>query len=147
MPRRRNVPQVRVFPTRMNMQRLAVFLDVVVAAWPESRDLEKAPTVSGNRIGGLLGRLPAPQTVEANALARRRLFMKCLVEIPNCLDAGGQRRIDRVGCKSASRARHQNRHRQNREQRRASIPLHGGLTTSVTRMGRAGFAVGKELRK
>ena len=76
-----------LLPARMGEERLAVFLNVAGATRPEPGNLEVPPSVCGNRVRNRPGRLPAPQTVQADALARGRLFTEGPVQVPDHLDA------------------------------------------------------------
>src|SRR5262249_3054772 len=85
--------QAKTLPARMAVQRLAIFLDVVVRSRPEARDLEKAPFVSGHRIGAFPGRLPAPQPVQATPLACGGFLAARFAEIPDNSDPGRESRF------------------------------------------------------
>jgi hypothetical protein len=93
IPRRGEVAHVRVLPRRMGEERLAVFLDVVAVARPEARHLEVAPGIGGHGVRAIGARLPAPQAVEADALAGWRSLSMGLVEIPDGVDAGRKNRV------------------------------------------------------
>src|SRR6516165_3851837 len=74
----------------MDMQGLAVLLDVVGRSRPEAWHLEIAPAVIGRRFRKCLRRLPAPQAVQADALAGWGGLPIGLVQIPNGFDPRGE---------------------------------------------------------
>ena len=81
----------------MGVDRLAVLLHVVGDPRPGAGDLEVAPPVGGHRVRVVLGRLPAPQAVEADPLARRRRLAVRLVQVPDRLDSVGELRVGLQG--------------------------------------------------
>jgi hypothetical protein len=54
----------------MGVDCLAVFLHIIGDSRPAPRDLEVTPVLDGYNVRILLGRLPAPQTIDAYPLAR-----------------------------------------------------------------------------
>ena len=80
-----------VFPMRVGEERLAIVLDVTGVARPEARNLEVAPTIGRRRVGLFCRRLPTPETVEADALARACLLTMSVLQVPDSFDAGRQR--------------------------------------------------------
>src|SRR5262249_22971508 len=92
IPGCRDTAQVRVLPARMDVERLAVLLDVAGLSGPKPGDLEIAPPLGRHEARVLPGRLPAPQAVDANALARGGLFPIGLAQVPDDLTFKGERR-------------------------------------------------------
>src|SRR6266849_5719469 len=86
MPSRGDPSRIGVLPVRMDMERLAILLDVIGGSRPKSGDFEKAPPVGGYGFRGVLPRLPAPQAVQADALARGSRFPMGLVQVPDDFD-------------------------------------------------------------
>src|SRR6476620_1464850 len=79
----------------MSKNRLGILLHVVGDAGPAAGDLEIAPALDWWLAGLAIRRLPAPQAVDADALARRRLLAKGMIEIPDGFDTG--RQLNRKG--------------------------------------------------
>ncbi len=72
VPGRGDAVQIPVFPGRVGIDCLAVFLHVVGDSRPAPRYLKVAPPVGGHDVRVLVGRLPAPQAIYAYPLARGR---------------------------------------------------------------------------
>jgi len=92
VPGRRDAPQLPVLPTRVRVHRLAVLLHVVGDPRPAPGHLEVPPAADGHAVAPRVGRLPTPQSVDADALARRRRLAMGFGEVPHRLDAPRQGR-------------------------------------------------------
>ena len=90
VPGRGNIAQVFVSPTRMEKDRLRIFLHVVCDSWPASRNFEITPIVVRYHVLNVRGRLPAPQAIQTNTLPSRSLLPVCLPQIPNSLNSAGE---------------------------------------------------------
>ena len=86
---------IHALPTRMGNDRLTILFHVVGDSRPRAGHLEKTPGGVRHGVGLGRGRLPAPQAVQADALARRRLLPARVFQIPNRLDSWRQRRAAR----------------------------------------------------
>src|SRR6185295_8360246 len=75
----------------MDVERLAVLLDVAGFSGPKPGDFEITPPLGRYGARVLSGRPPAPQPVQADALARRGLFPIGLTQVPDDLDSGRER--------------------------------------------------------
>ncbi len=64
--------QTSVLPALMVVDCLAVLLHIIGDSRPTPRDLEVSPLLGGHDGRVFVGRLPAPQTVDAYLLASRR---------------------------------------------------------------------------
>ena len=64
--------QVTDLPAGMSVDGLGIFLHIIRDARPAPGDLKVAPPLTRRRIRIRAGRLPAPQTINAYPLARRR---------------------------------------------------------------------------
>src|SRR5690242_13233315 len=92
IPRSADASEPLSFPARICKDGLRILLEIIGNARPAPRHLEIAPRFGGNRLGICVGRLPLPQTIDANSLARGRRLAECLVQIPDCFYIGGQLR-------------------------------------------------------
>ena len=90
VPRRLDPAQILVLPVGVRVDRLGVLLHVASDPRPGSGYLEVAPAAVGRRIGLLFGRLPAPQAVDAHALASGRPLAERPVQVPHHLDTRWQ---------------------------------------------------------
>src|SRR5262249_34990203 len=88
-------PQVGALPARMDVEGLAVLLNVVGVSRPEAGDLEIAPSVGRDGLRPFLPRLPAPQAVETDALAGGSRFAMGLAQLPDGFHPGGEHRVGR----------------------------------------------------
>jgi len=95
VPGRGDLAQPHAFPAWMRVDRLAIVLHVVADSRPAARDFEIAPAAGWHAIG-LLGRLPLPEAVDGDSLARGRRFAVRFGQIPYRADPGGQRRLVRA---------------------------------------------------
>ena len=83
---------VLVLPARVRVHGLAIPRLIVAAAGPGAGNLEVSPVVGGDLFGVVPGRLPAPQSVDADPFLRGRRLPIRFAHVPNRLDALRQRR-------------------------------------------------------
>src|SRR5262249_26519041 len=93
IPRRGDGPQGLALPVRVGVDGLAILLNVAACPRPETGDLEMPPAVRGDSVLAVARRLPAPQPVQADALAGGCFLAMRLVQVPDSLDARRESRF------------------------------------------------------
>lgn len=84
VPRHGDLGQLLIFPARVSVDCLGIFLHPPAWHGPRPRDLVITPTVGGHLVGRRLGRLPPPQAIDADAVTGGRSLAKGLVNVPYC---------------------------------------------------------------